>query len=100
MKSLKFPLFLTILTFILTACSFNKMFLQPTKLPSVPLDKDKISITSKSENDTTIVEFNTKTLQPTFFTNKSTHFAPSGASKSLEYSGIDSDTLLAIFANI
>lgn len=65
---------LTILTvLLLTACSFNKMFLQPTKLPQIPPDKDKITITSSTAEDTTIVEFNTTTLQPTFFNrNKDT----------------------------
>lgn len=65
---------LTILTvLLLTACSFNKMFLQPTKLPQIPPDKDKITITTSTAEDTTIVEFNRTTLQPTFFNrNKDT----------------------------
>lgn len=67
----KISAILTIL--LLTACSFNKMFLQPTKLPQIPPDKDKISIITKTDKDTTLVEFNTKTLQPTFLTeNKDT----------------------------
>jgi len=53
----------------LTACSFNKMYLQPTSLPKIPQDKDKVSITTTTKNDTTFVEFNTKTLQPTFLKN-------------------------------
>lgn len=65
---------LTILiTLFLTACSFNKMYLQPTSLPNIPPGKDYVSITTASKNDTTLVEFNAKTLQPTFFnTNKDT----------------------------
>jgi len=53
----------------LTACSFNKMYLQPTSLPKIPQDKDKVSITTTTKNDTTFVEFNAKTLQPTFLKN-------------------------------
>jgi uncharacterized protein len=60
-------------TSLLSGCSFNSMYLQPTELPEIPPGKEKISITTKSKNDTTLVEFNTKTLQPTFFkTNKDT----------------------------
>lgn len=56
-----------------TACSFNSVFLQPTDLPEIPLDKEKVSITTSTKNDTSLVEFNTKTLQPTFLkTNKDT----------------------------
>lgn len=70
MTTMKFRIILTIsiMTF-LTACSFNKMYLQPTTLPNIPPDKNKISITTTTENDTTLVEFNTKTLQPTFLKN-------------------------------
>lgn len=58
-------------TSFLSGCSFNSMYLQPTELPEIPPGKEKVSITTKSKNDTTLVEFNTKTLQPTFFkTNK------------------------------
>jgi hypothetical protein len=65
---------LTILTaLLLTACSLNKMYLQPTKLPQIPADKDKITVTSKTQKDTTLVVFKAKTLQPTFLTtNKDT----------------------------
>lgn len=65
---------LTILTvLLLTACSFNKMYLQPTKLPQIPKDKDKIALTFSTAEDTSIVEFNSTTLQPTFFnSNKDT----------------------------
>ncbi|MBE7442586.1 MAG: alpha/beta fold hydrolase [Flavobacteriales bacterium] len=57
---------LNLILVFLTACSFNKMYLQPTNLPEIPPDKDKVSITTTTKNDTTLVEFNTKTLQPTF----------------------------------
>lgn len=60
------PLFT--LTF-LTACSFNMIFLHPTNLPKIPADKEKVSITTATNKDTTFVEFNAKTLQPTFLTN-------------------------------
>ncbi len=67
---MKFGNLLTISTMIfLTACSFNKMYLQPTSLPKIPPEKDKVTITTSTKNDTTIVEFNTKTLQPTFLKN-------------------------------
>jgi predicted alpha/beta-fold hydrolase len=67
---MKFRIILTISTMtFLSACSFNKMFLQPTKLPKLPPDKDKVSITTTTKYDTTFVEFNTKTLQPTFLKN-------------------------------
>ena len=45
------------------------MYLQPTSLPKIPQDKDKVSITTTTKNDTTFVEFNAKTLQPTFLKN-------------------------------
>ncbi|MBK9048590.1 MAG: alpha/beta fold hydrolase [Bacteroidetes bacterium] len=58
---------------IFLACSFNSMYLQPTELPEIPPGKEKVSITTKTKNDTTLVEFNTKTLQPTFLkSNKDT----------------------------
>jgi fermentation-respiration switch protein FrsA (DUF1100 family) len=65
---------LTILTVILlSACSFNKMFLQPTVPPPIPQDKDKVTLTSTTSKDTTIIEFNTTTFQPIFFnSNKDT----------------------------
>jgi hypothetical protein len=70
---MKFKILLLAVTTFLTACSFNKMYLQPTNLPKIPPDKDKVSMTTTTKNDTTLAEFNTKTLQPTFFkTNKDT----------------------------
>ncbi|MDC1205060.1 alpha/beta hydrolase [Salibacteraceae bacterium] len=58
---------ITILTvLLLTACSFNKMYLQPTKAPPLPQDRDKVTLTSTTAKDTTVVDFNTATLQPTF----------------------------------
>ena len=70
MTTMKYRIILTISTMtFLTACSFNKMYLQPTSLPKIPQDKDKVSITTTTKNDTTFVEFNTKTLQPTFLKN-------------------------------
>lgn len=56
-----FPIF--ILTF-LTACSFNKMFLQPTKVPA-----GAKKLTMKSATDTTLVQFTADTYQPTFIKN-------------------------------
>lgn len=50
---------------ILTSCSFNTMFLEPTKIP--PSTK---RLTLSSEVDTTIVEFEKGTYQPTFLKNK------------------------------
>ncbi|MCL2436346.1 MAG: alpha/beta hydrolase [Lentimicrobiaceae bacterium] len=62
---------LTILTvLLLTACSFNKLYLQPTKLPQIPPDKEEITITASTKNDTTLVVFQSKTFQPTFFNTK------------------------------
>jgi uncharacterized protein len=49
----------------LTACSFNKMYLQPTKVP-VGAKKLKLS----SEKDTTYVLFSADTHQPTFLKNR------------------------------
>jgi len=70
MTTMKYRIILTISTLtFLTACSFDKMYLQPTSLPKIPQDKDKVSITTTTKNDTTFVEFNTKTLQPTFLKN-------------------------------
>lgn len=70
-RKLNMKYILSILTvLILTACSLNKIYLHPTKMPPISADKEKVTITSKSEIDTTIVEFKTKTLQPTFLTNK------------------------------
>jgi len=53
----------------LAACSFNKLFLEPTILPKLPPGKDKVRFATASDYDTTIVEINTKTLHPTFFKN-------------------------------
>jgi len=70
MTTMKYRIILTISTMtFMTACSFNKMYLQPTSLPKIPQDKDKVSITTTTKNDTTFVEFNAKTLQPTFLKN-------------------------------
>jgi uncharacterized protein len=65
---MKYKIILTILTAtILTACSFNKMYLHPTKLPEITPNKDKISVITRTQNDTLYTEFNAKNLQPTFF---------------------------------
>lgn len=48
----------------LTACSFNKMFLQPTKVPA-----GAKKLTMKSATDTTLVQFTADTYQPTFIKN-------------------------------
>lgn len=56
--------------FLLTSCSFNKLYLQPAKLAQIPPDSDKIIITSKSEKDTTIIQFRARTFQPVFLTAK------------------------------
>lgn len=48
------------------------MYLQPTKLPKIPLNSDKVSISTTTSKDTIIVEFNSNTLQPTFFNDKDT----------------------------
>jgi len=53
---------------VLTSCSFNKLFLRPTKLPA---NTKKIKI--KSGNDTIVVQFDTITYKPTFLkTNNDT----------------------------
>ena len=49
----------------LASCSFNGIYLRPTELPAIPAGKEKVSITTSSKTDTMLVEFNTKTLQPT-----------------------------------
>ena len=72
MTTMKFKLILILVLFsmtLLTACSFNKIFLQPTRLPKIPTDKEQISLTTKSNFGTVLVSFNTKTLQPTFLNN-------------------------------
>lgn len=53
-----------------TGCSFNSVYLKPTKLPPIPAGKDQVTITSKSDKDTTVVLFDAKTLQPTFLNTK------------------------------
>lgn len=63
--TMKFRVLLPILTMaFLTACSFNKMYLQPTKVPA-----HMKKLTMKSETDTTLVLFSGD-YQPTFFKNK------------------------------
>ncbi|MBI4931020.1 MAG: alpha/beta fold hydrolase [Bacteroidetes bacterium] len=52
------------LSFFLTTCSFNKVFLQPTKAP--PTAK---KLTLKTATDTTVVFFSPDTHQPTFTKN-------------------------------
>jgi dipeptidyl aminopeptidase/acylaminoacyl peptidase len=62
---------LTILTvLLLAACSFNKLYLQPTKLPQIPPDNEMITLTAHTKNDTTFVVYQTKTFQPTFLDTK------------------------------
>jgi dipeptidyl aminopeptidase/acylaminoacyl peptidase len=55
---------------LLTACSFNKIYLQPAKLPQIPPDKEKITVTVSTKNDTTVVVCQSKTFQPTFLNTK------------------------------
>ena len=58
---------------LLNACSFDSLFLQPTRLPKFPSNRDKVTLTSTSKYASSPVDFNTKTLQPTFLTkNKDT----------------------------
>lgn len=60
-----FKTLLSILTMtFLTACSFNKMYLQPTKIPA-----NTKKLTIKSATDTTLVLFGADTYQPTFLKN-------------------------------
>ncbi len=57
----------------LTACSLNKVYLQPTKIPQTAADQEDININFNTDKDTTRIVFNTKTLQPTFLdSNKDT----------------------------
>ncbi|HLU84113.1 MAG TPA: alpha/beta fold hydrolase [Vicingaceae bacterium] len=60
-----FNYFLTLLTVVfLSACSFNKIYLQPTKIPV-----DTRKLTMKSATETTLVQFSDNTYQPTFLKN-------------------------------
>ena len=62
---MKFKNFLPIFVLTLfTACSFNKMYLQPTK---VPLNAK--TLTTSTATDTTFVHFSADTYQPTFLKN-------------------------------
>ena len=62
---MKIKITLTILTVLsLTACSFNKIFLKPTK---VPLDAEEIALVS--EKDTSYVLISGDMHQPTFLKN-------------------------------
>ena len=54
---------------LLTSCSFNKLFLEPTRLSKLPVDMEKATIFSNIKSDTTFVVFNTKNFQPTFLKN-------------------------------
>lgn len=58
---MKYPLFILITVFFFSSCSFNKMFLQPSK---IPVEARKLKITSAA--DTSYITFDTLTLQPTF----------------------------------
>lgn len=59
-------IFLHILTLVLfTSCSFNKLFLQPTKIPL----HAKELIVRKTTSDTTVVHFSEDKHQPTFLKN-------------------------------
>jgi fermentation-respiration switch protein FrsA (DUF1100 family) len=62
---------LTILiTLFLTACSFNKLYLYPTKFSPIPTDKEKVTLTVRNKEDTTLVVCQSKTFQPTFLNTK------------------------------
>ncbi|MBC7864166.1 MAG: alpha/beta fold hydrolase [Bacteroidia bacterium] len=50
-------------TLLLSSCSFNKMFLQPTKIPATAK-----KLTMKSATDTTVVSYS-ENFQPTFLKN-------------------------------
>ena len=64
-KTMRIKLILTILSALfLTACSFNKMFLHPTKI-----DADTKMIKLSSKKDTTYVMVDTIVHQPTFLKN-------------------------------
>ncbi len=59
---------LTIFSFLLlSSCSFDNTFLQPTKLPPLPTDKENV-VMSFYDGQLNI-DFDTKTLQPTFLDN-------------------------------
>lgn len=65
---MRMKIILTISTvLLLTACSFNKLYLHPTTLPQIPPDEEKVII---SESGTTLVEFQSKTFQPAFLNTK------------------------------
>ena len=62
---------LTISTVLLfTACSFNKLYLQPTKLSQILSDKEEIPITATIKGDTTLIVHHPKTFQPIFLNTK------------------------------
>ncbi len=57
-------LIITVTMNLLTSCSFNKMYLQPTKVPA-----NVKKLTMKSATDSTLVIFSADTYQPTFLKN-------------------------------
>jgi hypothetical protein len=58
-------LFISLCLVLLSSCSFNGMFLQPTRLPA---NAKKMSI--KTKTDTTLIAFDSITRQPTFYSVK------------------------------
>jgi len=55
-----------LIVLFLTACSFNKLYLYPIKLPQIPPDKEEVTLTVRNKEDTTLVVCQSKTFQPTF----------------------------------
>ena len=55
---------LSIITILLTSCSFNKLFLQPTK---IPVSTTQLSL--KTADDSTVVSFSGEAHQPVFLKN-------------------------------
>lgn len=55
---------LSIITILLTSCSFNKLFLQPTKIPA-----STTQLSLKTAGDSTLVSFSGEAHQPVFLKN-------------------------------
>ena len=77
----------------LSACSLNGSFLKPTRLPEIPANKEKVTITTHSKNDTNVVEFNTKTLQPTFLTTRKDTMALDYTIESVQFKSLSGNLL-------
>lgn len=85
---MKLLFFVTLALTTLSSCSFNKMFLQPTKIPATAN-----RLTMKTATDTTVVHFSADVHQPTFLKNGKDTIEQEFTIESVVYKSSNGNTL-------